>query len=255
MSWDPDQYAQYRTERNRPFFDLVSQVGAVDPVQVVDLGCGTGELTATLAQRWPQASVLGIDSSPEMMAASYRHTGPRVGFTQSRAQDFSATGVDVLVSNALLQWVPDHQPLLRRWAAELAGGGWLAFSVPSNFDAPSHVMMREVAESYRWRSRLRGVLRHTDAVAGPAAYLDLLARAGLAVTAWQTTYLHLLDGDDPVLEWVRGTGLRPILAVLDADEAAEFTLDYARRLRAAYPRQPYGTVFPFQRTFVVAHKP
>lgn len=255
MSWDPVQYAQFRTERNRPFFDLVAHVEADDPAQVVDLGCGTGELTATLAQRWPQASVLGIDSSPDMLMASHRYSGARVGFTQSRAQDFSAAGVDVLVSNALLQWVPDHSLLLRRWAGELAAGGWLAFSVPSNFDAPSHVMMREVADSYRWRSRLRGVLRHTDAVATPAAYLDLLARAGLQVTAWQTSYLHVLQGPDPVLEWVRGTGLRPVLAVLDPDEAAEFTLDYARRLRAAYPPQPYGTVFPFQRTFVVAHKP
>jgi trans-aconitate 2-methyltransferase len=163
--------------------------------------------------------------------------------------------VDVPISNALLQWVPGHQALLLRWAGQLAANGWLAFQVPANFGSPSHRLMRELAESARWRNRLAGVLRHSDAVAEPAEYLELLTGAGLRVNAWQTSYLHVLQGSDPVLEWVRGTGLRPVLQALGADEAAEFVDEYAALLRQAYPARPFGTVFPFLRTFVVAHKP
>jgi trans-aconitate 2-methyltransferase len=145
--------------------------------------------------------------------------------------------------------------LLARWAGQLAAGGWLAFQVPANFGSPSHRLMRELAESARWRDRLAGVLRHSDAVAEPAEYLELLVGAGLRVNVWQTSYLHVLSGPDPVLEWVRGTGLRPVLQALAADEAADFTDEYAALLRQAYPERPFGTVFPFLRTFVVAQKP
>jgi len=254
MRWDPRQYARYRSERNRPFFDLVSQIGAEQPSSVVDLGCGPGELTATLADRWPGAEVRGLDSSAEMIERSQQYRTDRVRFDRADAAEFSAEGVDVLVSNALLQWVPGHRELLRRWAGELNPGGWLAFQVPDNFGSPSHVLMRELAESPAWAGRLAGVLRHADAVAPAEDYLDLLTRAGLRVTAWQSRYLHVLTGADPVLEWVRGTGLRPVLAALPAEAAAEFEREYAARLRAAYPAAEYGTVFPFLRTFVVAAK-
>jgi trans-aconitate 2-methyltransferase len=254
MRWDPVQYGRYDNERNRPFFDLLSQVGARSPASVVDLGCGPGELTVALADRWPSATVLGLDSSPEMIERSVAYSGDRVSFGLGPAQDFSATGVDVLISNALLQWVPSHSELLTRWAAELNSGGWLAFAVPDNFGAPSHTLMRELAQSSRWAASLAGVLRHADAVSSVEHYLSLLTSAGLSVNAWQTRYLHVLAGDDPVLEWVRGTGLRPVLATLSPDEAAEFEGEYRSLLREAYPRQPFGTVFPFLRTFVVARK-
>jgi len=254
MRWDPTQYARYSTERNRPFFDLAGQVHAAEPGTVVDLGCGPGELTATLADRWPSARIVGIDSSPEMIERSAAYAGDRVGFELADAENFDATGVDVLISNALLQWVPAHQDLLRRWAAELNPGGWLAFQVPDNFSAPSHTLMRELASSPAWAGKLAGVLRHTDAVAPAGDYLDLLARSGLRVNAWQTRYLHVLPGDDPVLEWVRGTGLRPILGALSTADAHAFEAEYAALLRQAYPRAEYGTVLPFLRTFVVAHK-
>jgi len=254
MQWDPQQYARYDNERNRPFFDLVGQVGATDPASVVDLGCGPGELTVTLAQRWPSAQVRGLDSSPEMIARTAEYTSDSVHFELADAASFSAVGVDVVVSNALLQWVPEHQPLLTRWASELNDGGWLAFQVPDNFTSPSHVLMRELAESPRWAAQLSGVLRHADAVAPVEDYLALLADSGLRVNAWQTSYQHVLAGDDPVLEWVRGTGLRPVLATLSADDAAEFEATYAAQLRSAYPQREFGTVFPFRRTFVVASK-
>ena len=255
MRWDPQQYGRFASERTRPFFDLTARIGAADPSRVLDLGCGPGELTATLAQRWPGAQVVGIDSSPEMIEQAQQHRGPTVDFSLAEAQDTHVHGIDVLVANALLQWVPGHQQLLTRWAAELNPGGWLAFQVPANFASPSHLLMRELADSAQWRGRLDGVLRHDDAVAEPADYLDLLAGSGLAVEVWQTSYLHLLNGPDPVLQWVRGTGLRPVLAALGPAEAADFEAEYAAALRVAYPQRSYGTPFAFRRTFVVARIP
>ena len=252
MKWDPAQYAKYSDERSRPFFDLTGQIGAERPDTVLDLGCGSGELTATLTERWPEADIRGMDSSPEMISATV--AGGSVTFEVGRAEEFDATGVDVLVSNALLQWVPTHRVLLQKWAAELNPGGWLAFQVPSNFGAPSHALMRSLASTPRWLDKLSGVLRGTESVASPESYLDLLTGAGLATTVWQTEYLHVLQGDNPVLEWVRGTGLRPVLAALSAPEAEEFSAEYAALLRDAYPTKPYGTVFGFLRTFVVGRK-
>jgi trans-aconitate 2-methyltransferase len=254
MQWDPAQYARFSDERSRAFFDLVGQIGAEQPGQVVDLGCGSGELTATLALRWRAATIRGLDASAEMIERAAAVAGGRLSFALADAADFNASGVDVLISNALLQWLPGHQALLSRWAGQLAAGGWLAFQVPANFGSPSHRLMRELADSARWRDRLAGVLRHGDAVAEPADYLKVLADSGLRVNAWQTSYLHVLSGDDPVLEWVRGSGLRPVLQALAEDEAAEFTAEYAALLRQAYPPGPFGTVFPFLRTFVVASK-
>lgn len=252
MRWDPLQYGRYAGERGRPFFELTARIHAEAPGAVVDLGCGAGDLTVSLAERWPQARIRGFDSSPEMIAQAPRDTG--VEFAVADARDFAATGVDVLISNAMLQWVPGHDELITRWAAELNPGGWLAFQVPDNFGAPSHRLMRELAGSPAWRARLDGVLRHEDAVASPGEYLDLLSQAGLAVDAWQTEYQHVLEGEDPVLEWVRGTGLRPVLAALSAEEAREFEAAYAAQLRQAYPRRAFGTVFAFARTFVVARQ-
>ncbi len=252
MRWDPTQYARYADERSRPFFDLVGRIEADAPGTVVDLGCGSGELTETLARRWPEARVRGVDSSQEMIARA--PAGGPVRFSVADAESFDASGVDVLISNAALQWVPTHRELLPRWADRLAPGGWLAFQVPSNFGAPSHALMRELAESPEWRERLGGVLRGAESVAPPAEYLDLLASRGMVVDAWQTEYEHVLDGEDPVLEWVRGTGLRPVLAALPAADAARFSAQYATRLREAYPRRPYGTVLGFSRVFVVARR-
>lgn len=253
--WDPSVYLRHADDRARPFHDLLARVGASAPDRVVDLGCGPGGLTRLLAERWPAAYVLGVDSSPEMIrrAQAYAIAG-KCEFVRADVRAWrSDAQVDVLVSNAMLQWVPGHLELLAGWAAGLRPGGWLAIQVPANFDAPSHALMREIATSPRWRAALAGVLRHADAVETPATYLEVLARAGWTVDAWQTTYLHLLSGDDAVLDWVRGTGLRPVLDALTADEAHEFVTAYAARLRAAYPRTEHGTVFPFTRTFVVAH--
>jgi trans-aconitate 2-methyltransferase len=252
MAWDPRQYARYRDERSRPFFDLIAQVGTESPGCVLDVGCGSGELTVTLSERWPNATVRGVDSSAEMIAST--PSGSRVSFSVRAAQDLDAVGVDVLVSNAALQWVPQHPELLTTWAGQLNDDGWIAFQVPSNFGAPSHRLMAELADSPQWRDRLEGVLRGALAVREPEEYLDLMTAQGLHTEVWQTEYLHVLGGENPVLAWVAGTGLRPILAALEDDEAARFTAEYAAMLLGAYPRRSYGTVFGFLRTFVVAHK-
>jgi trans-aconitate 2-methyltransferase len=253
MHWDPEQYGRFARERDRPFLDLVARVGASAPRRVVDLGCGPGALTGLLAQRWPNASVDGIDSSPEMIAAaSASGVTFRVGDIESWRP---SPDTDVVVSNAAFQWVPTHRSLLRDWAAALPSGGWLAWQVPGNFDSPSHALMRSLAESPRWKDRLGGVLRHEDPVDSPSQYATLLLDLGWDADAWETTYVHVLPGTHPVLEWVRGTGLRPVLAVLSAEERAEFEASFAALLRDAYPPGLAGTLFPFRRIFCVGHKP
>lgn len=251
--WDPVQYARYADQRNRPFHELIARIGATDPAHVVDLGCGNGSLTATLTERWPRASVLGVDSSAEMLAGADSVAGPRLRFERGAIEDWRPVApVDVLLSNAALQWVPDHLERLSGLVRTVRPGGWLAFQVPGNGDAPSHTILADLRRSARWRDRLgAGAGRFPD-THDPAAYLDRLARLGCAVDAWETTYAHVLSGRDPVLEWVRGTALRPVLAMLSPADAADFEADYGAALRAAYPSAPYGTVVPFRRVFVVA---
>jgi trans-aconitate 2-methyltransferase len=253
--WDPEQYLTFASERARPFYDLLGRIGATAPEYVVDLGCGPGNLTAALADRWPAAEVLGIDSDAEMIAAaSKRPARSGLSFQLGDLRDWQpGRKVDVIASNAVLQWVPGHLDLLARWTAALAPDGWLAFQLPGNFDQPSHAILRELSQSARWRDRLSGVELNRQA-ADPAEYLDVLARLGLAVDAWETSYLHVLQGEDAVTEWYKGTGLRPVLTALAPAEAAEFVTEYSEQVRRAYPAAPYGTILPFRRVFVVAHR-
>ncbi|MFD8530899.1 trans-aconitate 2-methyltransferase [Streptosporangium canum] len=249
--WDPEIYGRYADERSRPFFDLVARISAERPGRVVDAGCGSGELTAELARRWPDADVHGFDSSPAMIGKA--PAGDRLTFSVDDVTRWSPERpVDVIVSNAVLQWVPGHRELLSRWTGVLAPGGWLAFQVPGNFDAPSHALVRELCRT-RWRDRLGDLVREPP-VDDPAGYLDRLTALGCRVDAWETTYLHVLPGDDAVLTWITGTALRPMLDRLDPDERDAFLGDCAALLNEAYPRRPYGTVFPFRRIFVVAQK-
>ncbi len=272
--WDPEEYQRFSDLRSRPFFELVARVAVTSPRYVLDFGCGPGNLTAALAKRWPMAEVVGVDNSEQMLAAAKAMLAETGGDGQSAhdqgCQNGSGTGSlsfhlgdlsefeparppDVIVSNAALHWVPNHRELLLRWAAMLAPGGWLAFQVPANFDQPTHRALREVATSPRWSEWL-GEIRRPNLNFNPGDYLGLLAGAGCEVDAWETTYLHLLQGDDPVAGWYKGTAFRPFTAALPPERAAEFIGEVASRLRDAYPARSYGTVLPFRRVFVVAHK-
>jgi trans-aconitate 2-methyltransferase len=252
--WDAGQYLRFGGERARPFFDLVAQVGATSPRYVADLGCGPGNLTAALAARWPEATVVGVDNSPEMIDAARAGTTPNLSFALGDVRDWRpARPLDVLVCNAVLQWVPEHGDLLLRWADLLAPGGWLAFQLPGNFDQPSHAIVKEMAASPRWHGPLADARLNRQA-GDPADYAALLARPGFEVDAWETSYLHILPGENPVLEWTKGTTLRPVLAALDAEQAAAFLREYGERLTTAYSPHPFGTVFPFRRVFTVVHR-
>jgi trans-aconitate 2-methyltransferase len=255
MQWDPKQYSAYAGERERPFADLLARIPHPAPRRVVDVGCGTGTTTALLAEHWPAAVVEGFDSSPEMIDAAQPLATASLSFRVADAADWQLPDdADVIVSNAVLQWIPNHREMLAGWASQLRSGAWLGIQVPGNFGAPSHQLMRSIAASPRWRTQLDGVLRGDDSVATPEVYADILLRARLVVDVWETTYLHVLHGDDPVLEWVRGTGLRPVLGALSSAEAAEFEASYSAALREAYPAGVGGTVFPFRRIFAVAHR-
>ncbi|MDN5768981.1 MAG: methyltransferase domain-containing protein [Humibacillus sp.] len=261
-AWSPAQYAHFSDFRGRPFRELVARVDAVHPEVVVDLGCGPGELTLTLAQRWPEARVVGVDSSAEMLeSARATDAAGRVEWVQASAEGWDPTevsgSVDVLVTNATLQWVPSHLRLIPSWVSALAPGGTFAMQVPANFDAPSHRLMREVAARHLRADDLAPGLDRAIGTALPETYAALLLEVAAEVDVWQTTYLQVLqppaDGTHPVLDWVKGTGLRPVLGVLtDAAERDAFVTDYAAEIEKAYPRRPFGVLFPFTRTFAVA---
>jgi trans-aconitate 2-methyltransferase len=184
--WDPGQYLRYAGKRARPFFDLLARVGATDPGYVGDLGCGPGNLTAALAGRWPGAEIVGVDTSPEMIAAAKEQARehPGLRFALADLRDWQpGRPMDVLVCNAVLQWVPGHLDVIRRWPSLLAPGGWLAFQLPGNFDQPTHGILLDLVRSDRWAPLLVGVALNRQA-ADPADYLDLLASAGCSVDAW-----------------------------------------------------------------------
>ena len=256
FAWDPDRYLTYADERGRPFLDLLARIGAETPGTVVDLGCGAGNLTVLLARRWPGARVLGVDSSEEMVQRAPSEA--RVDFAVGDIRDWrSSTGWsdpgDVLVSNAALQWVPGHLALLPALVESVSPGGWLAFQVPGNFDQPSHTIRRELAAEPAYAE-------HTADVAVPDAhdagtYLRPLRDLGCDVDAWETTYLHVLEGPDAVFDWVSGTGARPTLQALPKALREEFEEEFRRRLRAAYPESGGVVVLPFRRVFVAAQVP
>ena len=257
-SWDPAQYLKFSDHRLRPALDLVARVPLAEPRRIYDLGCGGGHVTRQLADRWPAADVVGMDNSPQMLAKA-RATPSRVRWEQGDLADWQpAAPPSLLFSNAVIQWLPDHATLIPRLWSLLPAGGCLAVQAPLSWDQPSHRLMREtLADGGAGGSRL-GDDELRQAVENrwlqePGFYYDLLAAGAAHVEVWATEYLHALTGADPVLEWVSGTGLRPILTGLGDADRATFLDQYRARLRDAYPRREDGiTLYPFRRLFFVA---
>jgi trans-aconitate 2-methyltransferase len=254
--WNPGQYHRYSSERSRPFFDLLAQVHLDDPRTIADLGCGSGELTAALRDRWPEARLHGVDSSPEMINEARRYEQPgRLTFELADLATWQPPNrLDLLISNATFQWVPDHASLLPRLVEMVAPGGVFAFQVPGNFTAPSHTILAELRTDPRWSAEVGKGAERTLAVQSPEWYLEFLIGLGMESVVWETTYMHILQGPNAVLEWVKGTALRPVLAALNPQEQEAFLAEYGARLNTTYPPKAFGTVFPFRRIFVVAKK-
>lgn len=251
--WDPARYLQFADERSRPFVDLVGRVEG-EPGTIADLGCGPGHLTQVLRARWPQARIHGVDSSEEMVAtATADNADANASYELADVAMWEPDGpVDLFISNALFQWVPDQLAVIERLSAQVTPGGTFALQVPHNFAAPSHVLLHEISSRGPYASHT--VDLHADRVTPPEAYLGLFTQLGWEADVWETTYLHVLHGEDPVFTWISGTGARPILQALPDGLREEFIADYQAALRVAYPRNPSGTVLPFSRVFAVARR-
>ena len=259
--WNAQQYLRFADDRLRPFLDLVAQMETQDDVRlVVDLGCGPGNATALLADWWPQARIVGVDSSPAMISAAAEHAVPgRIEFELGDVRDWHpAEKPDVLLANAVLQWIPGHLALIGGLAAQVAPGGLFGFQVPGNFGAPSHLALAEVKQ--KWSDRVPADVDR-PASHDPAVYLEKLVEAGMEPDVWETTYTYVIPSDpDPavpcgVTEFIRGTALRPAVQALDEADAADFVADYDALVRRAYPVRKLGgrsvQLLPYRRIFAV----
>ncbi|MFZ2031013.1 MAG: methyltransferase domain-containing protein [Vitreimonas sp.] len=249
--WDPDVYLKFGGERTRAAADLLARVPLSAPKRIVDLGCGPGNSTALIASRYPNADIIGVDSDEAMLQQA---RGARVN-ARFEGGDFETwtprEAPDLIYTNAALHWAADPLGVASRLFQSLAPGGALALQVPQNFDKPSHVEMRAAAQDGPWAEKLRGAFQPLLLVAQD--YASALAPLGATLDAWSTAYLHILEGQDPVLKWISGSALRPYFARLSADERTGFEANLAARLRRAYPPEADGrTFFPFHRVFVIA---
>jgi trans-aconitate 2-methyltransferase len=255
VPWDPAQYLRFADQRLRPALDLLGRIDMARPTEIVDLGAGTGNVTRLLKDRWPEARVTGVDASPDMLAKATA-AGPDIVWERADLATWRpARPPDLIYSNAALHWLGDHARLFPSLASALAPGGVLAVQMPHNFSAPSHTAIAEAARSGPWRTTLEPLLRPTP-VAEPAFYFDVLRSHAAGLDIWETEYLQILDGEQPVKEWVKGTWLRPLLDALEEPARGRFEARYAELVARAYPRRPDGrTLLPFRRLFIVATAP
>ena len=254
MAWDPKTYLAFNAERTRPAADLLARIPLQAPKRVADLGCGPGNSTALLRARWPDADITGVDSSPEMLRDA-RSSGVDARFIEGDITTWRPDApYDLVFSNAVLQWIGDHENLLPRLFSFVRPGGVLAFQVPRNYDELCQVLVREATSDPRWSEQLRSVRDWWNGLA-PEHYYDLLAPGATVIDAWETRYFHVLEGEDAVFRWMMGTSLRPFAAALESPAREEFLEHYRRLLAAAYrPRSDGKTIHRFLRLFVVAHK-
>lgn len=256
--WDPNQYLKFEDHRLRPALELLDRIPLQAPQVIYDIGCGTGQITRLIADRWPDAKVYGLDNSPEMLAKAGAEPSS-IEWIEADINRWSpAASPDLIYSNATLQWVTDHQQLFPRLAGALQPGGCLAVQMPLSWGMASHRLMRETLVDGGDGGTMLGTeeLRQSVGrkwVEDAGDYYDLLEGLCSNVDIWETEYLQILSGEDPVLEWVKGTGLRPILNGLGGGEREQFLNEYRQRLRVAYPRRANGqTLYPFRRLFIVA---
>jgi trans-aconitate 2-methyltransferase len=254
MSWDPSQYLRFADQRRRPGVELLARITTGAPDRVYDLGCGAGNLTRLLAERWPAAHIVGIDSSAEMLDKA-RATAPAIEWREANLATWRPNRpADVLYSNAALHWIDGHRNLFPALVESLAPGGTLAVQMPRNHGAASHTEMVEAARSGPWRATLEPLLREAPTLP-PQDYFDIIAGAGIRPDIWEVEYLQQLEGENAVVEWTKGTALKPLLDALDEPWRSQFLADYTRRMADAYPRRADGiTLFPFRRLFMIAVK-
>lgn len=253
-TWKSREYLSFEAERTRPVRDLVAAIPRDQAASAVDLGCGPGNSTEVLAARFPDAAITGIDSAPDMIAAAKSRL-PGLAFEQAAIEGWRAgKPLDVILSNAALQWVPDHAALFPRLAGYLAAGGCLAIQVPDNLGEPVQIAMREVAAAGPWAARLAGAEAARTPIPDPAWYYRLLRPSCSHVDVWRTVYHHpIAGGVDGVVRWFDSTGLKPFLDPLGDAEREEFRARYRAALVSIFPVAPDGTVLlPFPRLFIVA---
>lgn len=254
VPWDPAQYLKFADQRLRPAVELLARVDRDDVTEVYDLGCGAGNVTRLLRDRWPRAHVTGVDSSAEMLQRAARDLPDIEWIAADLATWRPSRSADLIFSNAALHWLDHHERIFPMLFGTLRSGGVLAVQMPRNFAAPQQTLIGEAAGAGPWRSRLEALLRAAP-VGDPTFYYDLLAASAVRLDIWETEYLHVLQGVDPVMEWTKGSALRPLLSALGPSERSVFEAAYAALLRKAYPRQADGTtLFPFRRLFVVAER-
>jgi trans-aconitate 2-methyltransferase len=255
-AWDPALYLKFGGERTRPAADLLARVPQMAPKRVYDLGCGPGNSTALLAERFPEAKIVGIDSSADMLADA-RASGIKAGWALANFDTWSPDApADLIYANAAFQWSDDPVGLTVRLARTLAPGGVIALQVPQNFDQPSHVEVRKVVDAGEWREKLIGARQYDPGFAKTCDYARALAAFAPSLDIWTTEYLHRLEGDDPVFRWMSGTGLRPFTQRLQGKERSDFEAAVRARLALAYPKEADArTLFPFRRLFVIATAP
>jgi trans-aconitate 2-methyltransferase len=260
MTWSARQYVQFENERTRPVRDLLAALPAIDARSVIDIGCGPGNSTEILAARFSGAAVSGFDSSADMVAAARRRL-PGLQFdladVEQWAHENGAGDVerfDVILANAVLQWVPGHARLFPALAAKLAPGGALAVQMPDNLDEPAHRLMREIAADGPWAAKLTAAAAARPSMPMADRYFEILSETGCRVDIWRTTYYHALSGGaGAVVEWFKGSGLRPFIAPLNDEEREEFLMRYRSAVARAYPAKSDGGVFlPFPRLFIIA---
>jgi trans-aconitate 2-methyltransferase len=254
VAWDPDNYLHFGGHRIRPALDLMARVPLSTPERIVDLGCGTGNIARFLKDYWPGARLTGVDSSAEMLARAFAD-GLDVTLIEADLREWQPEDApDLIFSNAVLHWCDDHAALFPRLLNFLAPRGVLAIQMPRNHSAPSHTCMTEAARSGPWAEKLEPVLREQP-VETPEYYYDVLKPHAWRLDIWETDYMQVLEGDNPVVDWTRGTALKPLLDELDENEKIAFEFEYARRLQAAYPKAGDGkTLFPFKRLFIIAQR-